>query len=42
MKFKATVREQKSPIGRYGRIVSKSLTEFIGKEVEITVKAASD
>lgn len=40
MIIKATVREQKSNLGtdKFGRITSKELAPFIGKDVEIEIK----
>lgn len=40
MKFKAKVREQKSNLGKepFGRITSKNLAQFIGKDVEVEIK----
>ncbi len=39
MKFKATVREQKTNLGKepFGKITSKALSGFIGKYVEIEI-----
>ena len=40
MKFKATVRQQKSKLGTFGKVVSRELESYIGKEVEIEIKEA--
>ncbi len=39
MKFKAKVREQKTNLGKepFGRITSRALSEFIGKDVEVEI-----
>ena len=36
--FVAVVRSQVSPFGALGKITSKSLAEFVGKKVKITVE----
>jgi hypothetical protein len=42
IKFTCTIREQKSKLGSYGKIVNKGLSEMIGKKVEIRVKEVGD
>lgn len=36
-KFEATVREQKSGMGLFGRITSKHLTKHINKKVSVLI-----
>ncbi len=42
MKIKSTVREQKSKLGTFGKIVSQDLAEFIGKDIEFEPKIVKE
>jgi len=40
--FVSVVREQKSNIGKYGKITSKSLHKFVGKKVKVKIKEVKE